>query len=102
MVNQLHNNVDSLQTAPEEASVLLYDAYVKIYIEDVLQLLAVLVGVGETDESRLLAAIAVESVKSSDIRDQVREALAKRSIQRTDRTSLDDGERRLGEQGRNI
>ena len=87
MVYQLHDNVDSLKTAPKEAAVLLYDAYVKIYIEDVLQLLAVLVGVGETDESRLLSAIAVESIKSSDIRDQVREALA-RPLDKEDRQDL--------------
>ncbi len=71
-VNQLNENIQDLPVPETESSARLKEAYIKIYVEDVLQLLEVLKGVGEVGESERLRVAAVESVAAPVIRDEIR------------------------------
>jgi hypothetical protein len=83
-VSRLNKNIRNLPAPATESSAELSEVHVEIYVEEVILLLDLLIGIGDVDEAKLIVATAVDSVACSVTCDEIREQLRRRFPQALD------------------
>jgi len=76
LADLLNRSLEANPSPPTARSLMLQNADVENYIEDVQHLLEILAGVGANDEAHHLRLLAIESVNRTEIRDQIKEKLS--------------------------
>jgi len=76
LADLLNRTLEANPSPPTARSLMLQNADVENYIEDVQHLLEILAGVGANDEAHHLRLLAIESVNRTEIRDQIKEKLS--------------------------